>query len=238
MDQQTVVMTAVVSTAFFHTITGPDHYLPFIMIGRVRNWSAFKTSLLTFVCGLGHVLSSIVLAVIAIFFGKLLTKIQWVEEARGELAAWLLIAFGFFYMAWGIKQALKNREHKHKHEHEDGSVHEHTHNHHEGHCHFHMNVLEDKKKITPWVLFIIFVLGPCEPMIPLMIAPASQGNIAGVIWVASVFTAVTVLTMLGLVLCSLYGLNRISLKKLERYSHALAGGSIMACGLAMQFLGL
>ena len=142
----------------------------------------------------------------------------------------MLIAFGFFYMIWGIKQAYKNRTHTHTHEHNDGSMHEHEHSHHHSHAHFH---LEDKKKITPWVLFIIFVLGPCEPMIPLLIAPASKGNVAGVIWVAIVFTAVTLATMLGLVLSSLYGLKQISLKPVERYAHAIAGGSILCCGIAM-----
>ncbi|MDD5727072.1 MAG: sulfite exporter TauE/SafE family protein [Victivallales bacterium] len=240
MDQQIVTATAgaaVAAIAFFHTITGPDHYLPFIMIGRVRKWPAFKTAILTLICGLGHVSSSIVLAVIAIFFGKLLTRIQWIEESRGELAAWLLIAFGFFYMVWGMKQAFRNREHTHEHEHDDGSVHEHVHSHYGNHLHVHM-ANEDTRKITPWVLFIIFVLGPCEPLIPLMLAPASQGNILGVVWVAALFSVITLATMLALVLGSLYGLNRISFKGVEKYAHALAGGSIMACGLAMQFLGL
>ena len=238
MNEQTIVISAgaaVASIAFFHTITGPDHYLPFIMIGRARKWSTLKTSMLTMACGLGHVLSSIILAIIAIFFGSLLTKIEWIEESRGELAAWMLVAFGLFYMVWGVKQAYKNREHKHVHDHGDGHTHEHEHCHQNTHSHFH---IEDKKKITPWVLFIIFVLGPCEPMIPLLIAPASTGNLSGVIWVAVVFTVVTLLTMLGLVLSSLYGLKQVSFKPVEKYSHALAGASIFCCGLAMQFLGL
>jgi len=242
MNEQTMVISAgaaVASLAFFHTITGPDHYLPFIMIGRARNWSAFKTSMLTLLCGFGHVFSSILLAAIAIFFGSLLTGIEWIEESRAELAAWMLIAFGFFYMVWGIKKAYKNRKHKHVHDHGDGHEHEHEHehehSHHNTHSHFHV---DDKKKITPWVLFIVFVLGPCEPMIPLLLAPASQGNVNGVIWVAVIFTAVTLATMLGLVLSSLYGLKKISFKPIEKYSHALAGASIFCCGLAMQFLGL
>ena len=218
MDQQTVATAAgiaVASIAFFHTITGPDHYLPFIMIAKVRKWPVFKTFLLTLVCGFGHVLSSIILGIIAIFFGKMLTSIQWLEGARGELAAWLLIAFGFVYMIWGIKQSFKkNHSHEHSHPH------------------------ADNKKITPWILFIIFVLGPCEPLIPLMIAPASKGSVMGVIWVSSIFTIVTLATMLGMVIGSLYGIKKLSFKPIAKYAHAIAGGSIMSCGLAMQFLGL
>ena len=28
---------------FVHTVTGPDHYLPFIVIGRARRWSLGRT---------------------------------------------------------------------------------------------------------------------------------------------------------------------------------------------------
>jgi hypothetical protein len=44
--------------------------------------------------------------------------------------------------------------------------------------------------------------------------------------------------MLGMVVISLWGINRLALKNMERITHALAGGSICLCGLAIQFLGL
>jgi len=31
------------SIGFVHTILGPDHYVPFIMIGKARNWSMPRT---------------------------------------------------------------------------------------------------------------------------------------------------------------------------------------------------
>ncbi|MBL7071591.1 MAG: hypothetical protein ISS26_05425 [Candidatus Omnitrophica bacterium] len=42
------------SIGFFHTLLGPDHYLPFIVIGKARKWSLAKLSIVTFLCGLGH----------------------------------------------------------------------------------------------------------------------------------------------------------------------------------------
>ena len=32
------------------------------------------------------------------------------------------------------------------------------------------------KMVTTWSLFIIFILGPCEPLVPLMIVPALAGS--------------------------------------------------------------
>lgn len=92
--------------------------------------------------------------------------------------------------------------------------------------------------MTPWVLFTIFVLGPCEPLIPILMYPAAKENFGGVLLVTLIFGTVTISTMLGIVVASTWGLKRLPLKKMERYAHALAGGSICLCGMAIQFLGL
>jgi hypothetical protein len=49
---------------------------------------------------------------------------------------------------------------------------------------------------------------------------------------------VTIGTMLIMVLLTIKGLNFIPLKKIERYTHALAGFTILLCGAGMVFFGL
>jgi sulfite exporter TauE/SafE len=193
-----------------HTLMGPDHYLPFIVMSKARGWSAAKTAWITFLCGLGHVLSSVVLGLIGIAFGIAVMKLESFEAFRGSLAAWALIGFGFAYMGWGIGRALK----KHSHSHPESS------------------------SLTPWALFLIFVLGPCEPLIPLLMYPASQHSISGTILVALVFSVVTIGTMLSVVMIASWGVSFACVKPLERWTHALAGGAICMSGLAIQFLGL
>ena len=92
--------------------------------------------------------------------------------------------------------------------------------------------------MTPWVLFTIFVLGPCEPLIPILMYPAARGSLWGLLLVTAIFGGVTILTMLGIVMASMWGISLIPMKKVEPYTHALAGGSICLCGMAIQFLGL
>ena len=87
-------------------------------------------------------------------------------------------------------------------------------------------------------MFIIFVLGPCEALIPLLMYPAAQESGALVFSVALIFGGVTILTMLGAVTLALYGLSRVRFCRLEPYSHAIAGASIVACGTAINFAGL
>jgi len=50
-------------------------------------------------------------------------------------------------------------------------------------------------------------------------------------------TFITLGTMAAVVLLSVFGLNKIPFKKLERYNHALAGATILFSGMAILFLG-
>jgi len=222
------------SIGFIHTLIGPDHYLPFIMMAKAGKWSKIKTFWVTILCGVGHVLSSVVLGFIGIAAGIALDKLELIEGTRGEIAGWALIAFGFVYMVWGIKKAYKNRPHSHIHVENDGTYRTHTHHHHGEHVH----VQEKKRSLTPWILFLVFVLGPCEPLIPLLMFPAAQESISGLWIVTAVFGLTTVGTMLSVVMVSLWGINFLPLGKLERFTHALAGFVIFASGLAINVLGL
>ena len=44
--------------------------------------------------------------------------------------------------------------------------------------------------------------------------------------------------MLGAVIISFYGVRRLKLDRMERYGHAMAGGTLSACGASILFLGL
>jgi nickel/cobalt exporter len=230
------LLTAALSIGFFHTLIGPDHYIPFVMMGKARNWSVSKTAAVTFFCGLAHILSSVVLGLVGIFFGVALHKLVRIESIRGNLAAWALIAFGLAYGIWSLKKVLKSRSHEHEHLHEDGLEHAHTHVHSRGHSHLHPNT--DSSTITPWVLFTIFIFGPCEPLIPLLMFPAAKNSLAGMALVTAVFGTATILTMLGMVLLSVYGVRLLPFKALEKYSGVIAGAVIFLTGMAIQFLGL
>ncbi len=220
---------------FLHTLAGPDHYLPFIMMSKARGWGRAKTFWVTLFSGLGHVLSSVVLGFIGIGLGVALSKLELIESFRGDMAAWMFTAFGFVYLVWGIHRAIRNRPHTHLHVHEDGGPHEHTHGHVEAHTHVHER---EKVNITPWVIFTIFVFGPCEPLIPILMYPAAHQSVSGLLIVAGTFAVATIGTMLVTVLAASYGLSFVPFGKMERWTHAIAGGTIMLCGLAITFLGL
>lgn len=245
MNNETIVlMTTAASIGFFHTLLGPDHYLPFVMMARAKNWNAFKTAWVTIICGLGHVLSSVVLGIIGIVFAIAVFKLESIESLRGDFAAWMLIIFGLSYFAWGIHNLMrgklghthlfgthKNRYHSHDHDHEHSHDHESVHSHSHDHKHAH-------RENTTWFLFIIFVLGPCEPLIPLLMYPAARSSWMDVTFVTLIFGLVTIATMLSVVLISVWGLAKVQLASFEKYMHPISGLVIFLCGIAVKFLGL
>lgn len=224
-----------ISIAFIHTLLGPDHYIPFIVLSKARNWSIKKTMLVTFFCGIGHVGSSVILGLIGIAVGVSVTRLASLESFRGNIAAWLFIAFGLVYMIISIRNLVKKKKHSHSHYHIDGEKHSHEHNHHNSHSHIHQN---ETVNTTPWILFLIFVLGPCEPLIPILMYPAARNNIQGVVIVSTLFSIVTISTMMSIVVAFRLGLNKLSTKPIEKYGHLIAGTTIFITGLAIQFLGL
>lgn len=235
----TILAVTAASIGLLHTLIGPDHYLPFIAMSGARKWSLRRTLGITTLCGVGHVSGSLILGGLGIALGWGVGGLEWFEGARGGLAAWLLLGFGLAYTAWGLRQANRNRPHVHLHSHADGTLHEHTHVHADEHAHPHVAAAEQdlSNSVTPWVLFTIFIFGPCEALIPILMYPAAEGSWWGVALVALVFGVATVATMLATVTLGYLGLARLPLGRLERYSHALAGLALVVCGVAIQ-LGL
>jgi ABC-type nickel/cobalt efflux system permease component RcnA len=231
----TLLSITAISIGFIHTLLGPDHYLPFIVLSEAKKWTIRKTMIITFFCGIGHVLSSVILGLIGIAVGISVSRLVAVESFRGNIAAWLFIAFGLVYMIISVRNLYKKKRHTHSHFHIGNGVHTHDHDHHLEHSHIHEH---SEVNTTPWILFLIFVFGPCEPLIPIVMYPAAENNISGAVIVSILFSVVTIATMMSIVLAFKLGLSKINLKPIEKYSNLIAGAMIFFSGIAIQFLSL
>lgn len=195
-----------------HTLAGPDHYLPFVAMARTGNWSTMKTLNVVILCGLGHVLGSILIGFIGIGAGIALSGIEVIEGSRGSIAAWLLLIFGIGYLSWGLYRLWTKHPHNHNH--------------------------TPKKQMTFWILFTIFVFGPCEPLIPVLMYPAAQHNYGAVAYISILFALSTIATMVTVVLLMTRGISLLQFNWLEKYQHVIAGATISLCGAGIVFLGL
>jgi sulfite exporter TauE/SafE len=214
---------AAVSLGFLHCIGGPDHYLPFVAMSRVGVWSLRKTLLVTLFCGIGHVAGTAALGFLAVAAGLLVYHVESsvepfvrIESVRADLAAWLLMLFGAAYSSWGLWQGKRRAQRA------DENADSHGHRH-----------AKSFQQLTPWVLFTIFVFGPCEPLIPLLMYPAAKASLWNVAVVTLLFGGTTLITMTAIVAIMHRGLDKLQLQWLEAHSHTLAGLVLFACGLAM-----
>ena len=231
MNELYLLIISAGSLGFIHTIIGPDHYLPFIVLSKARSWSSSKTMWITFISGIGHVSSSILIGMIGIGLGISLHKLEALESVRGEIVGWMLLAFGISYTLFGIYKYLTNSHHFHLPnfllpKKIRGMQHLPT-----------EDQEKDNTKLTPWILFLIFVFGPCEVLIPLLIFPAYENSNFGMVAVALVFGIATVLTMLLAVYLGTKGTSLIKFKKQEKYFHLIAGIVILISGSGIVFFG-
>lgn len=91
--------------AVLHSLA-PDHYLPYVAIGKARGWAMKNVLLFSFVAGLIHVSSSVGVGYALILGINLLGFAKALEE----ISAPLLIFVGFAYAAVSVV-----RPHRHVH---------------------------------------------------------------------------------------------------------------------------
>lgn len=221
-------------TGFVHCICGPDHYVPFVAMSRVGAWSLRKTLVITVLCGLGHVIGSALIGFIGIALGLIVFQLEQAESIRGDIAAWGLFGFGAVYTLIGLVHALRKDLRS---------------------AQLAAPLLESGEGVasienpgapgakgagvlahgtmTPWILFVVFLFGPCEPLIPYLMVPAAKANMWGVAWVTFLFGATTLITMTTLVALIYRGTLSLRFPVLQRWGHAVAGLVIMVCGGAM-----
>jgi sulfite exporter TauE/SafE len=210
-----------------HTILGPDHYVPFIAMARAGGWSTPRTLGVTAACGLGHVAGSVVIGLVGLALGIAVMQLEGLEAFRGDTAAWLLIGFGVGYFTWGMMRAFRSAGVGHSYVYQGAD--ELARQCGAGHA------TPSASAWLPWALFLVFVFGPCEPLIPLLMYPAAKASPWAVASVVAAFTVATVGTMLTAVLVVRSGVSLVRLPRLDRFSHAFAGLAVLVCGMLVRY---
>jgi nickel/cobalt exporter len=196
-----------------HTLA-PDHWVPFAAVARARGWSAARTARVTLLCGFGHVTVSVLFGLLGFFFGMELIKM--VGQRMETVAGLLLIAFGLIYAVWGLRRVAGAHFH--------------------GHSHAHYDHVHEPEKATVLGLFLLFSADPCVAVIPLLFAAAPLGALKTT-GIVVLYELATLATMVALVLPARAGAKMLRAPWLDRYSDAVAGGSIAVVGVVVTLMG-
>ena len=93
------LIVATFTLATTHTVS-PDHWFPFVMVGRANKWKISWILGLATVAGIGHVGTSVFIGLVGVFAEKGVSKdiAAFLESATPML----LIVFGFGYAAYAL----------------------------------------------------------------------------------------------------------------------------------------
>jgi ABC-type nickel/cobalt efflux system permease component RcnA len=226
-----LLLVTAAATAAFHTLI-PDHWLPFVLVGRARGWSGRTTAAVSGLSAMVHTMLSLALGLAALTLGQTVAGAVGERLERGS--GILLVVFGTAYALW----AWRKGGHFHpggalfhardEGDHCDG---------HEGpvsvdHLHYHADDAwigkEAGKGAVP--LALIVGLNPCVLVLPIMVATADQG--AGALaLVTMAYSITTIALMVGLSVAGVVGARRIPVPAVARHMETASGLLIAAVGL-------
>jgi hypothetical protein len=146
---QLLLIGAVAAVGVLHTVV-PDHWVPIALIARQRGWSKKETARAALQAGIGHVGSTLLIAVVVWLAGvAVAARFGHAVDAAASLA---LVTFGGWIAlsAWG--ELRHEHEHRHGHGHQSvgaGAEFRFLDHDHEGHAHGAATAPEDDPLYAP-----------------------------------------------------------------------------------------
>jgi hypothetical protein len=217
------------ATALLHALI-PDHWLPFVLIGRARHWPVATVAFVSGLSALIHTVLSALLGLLALGLG--LTAAQAVGEGLHSVGGILLILFGAGYAAW----AWRKGGHFHPggallHGPEaDGGCAGEEGNANPEHLHYHADQALIRRRSNGVALAVIVGINPCVLILPILLAAVSRGAVTLVL-VTLAYSVPTILLMVGLSVAGVRVSREVRLPGAARYAEAGSGVLIAALGV-------
>jgi ABC-type nickel/cobalt efflux system permease component RcnA len=244
-NEPSLLILAVFAVGVLHTMV-PDHWAPIALLARRHGWTTQRTARAAAIAGIGHTVSTLVIAVavwaagavLALRFGNLVSLASSVA----------LIVFGGWIALSSVRELQHNREHHHAHlghahvhRHADGVEHAHWHEHHEQDWHqvdgsLALSPLHDHAHRASSQTALLLILGssPMVEGIPAFFAASRYGG--GLLSImAVVFALSTIATYVLLCVASASGMQRLNLGRFEEYGEVISGSFIALLGAVFLF---
>lgn len=228
------LVTTAAGTALLHTLI-PDHWLPFVLVGRARGWSTTVVAMASGLAAVVHALLSILLGVVALWIG--FATMDAVGKTLEHVGAVLLILFGLGYAFWAWRKgghfhpggALLHRG--------SGSCSGSEGPGHPEHLHYHADgeLIGGGEGWGALGLALVVGINPCVLLLPLMVASIPRG-VGSVALVAAAYTLPAVLLMVGLSVLGVRVGWRVRLPGVARHAESLSGLLIALMGVIFWFV--
>jgi len=184
----------------------PNHWLPVLAISKKENWSLSQTTSVTFMTGLAHALSTVLIGVTIGVVGIKLSST--VEQFTGYIAPAVLTCLGLFYIY---------QHHRHKH------------------FHLHAQPVERGKSRVIISLAIAMFFSPCFEIEAYFLLAGTKGWWM-ILLLASLYTIVTVSGMVLWVRLTFKGLLKLNWHALEHNAGIITGITLLITGILSFFI--
>jgi nickel/cobalt transporter (NicO) family protein len=191
----------------------PHHWIPIIAISKTEKWTTKEAIFATFITGLSHMISTIVIGIIVGFVGIKLAESY--NAITSIVAPSILLVIGIIYLILDFRAG----------------------HHHHHHANMEDEVLKNKKSKTAILtsLSIAMFLTPCVE-IEAYYFQAARFGWAGIFTVSSVYLVMTLLFMSALVYLGIKGVNKLNLTYLENHAKRITGIVLIVLGVIAYFV--
>ncbi len=231
-----LLLGTTVATALFHTLI-PDHWLPFVLMGRARGWSLRTTAALSTLSAAIHTLLSVALGLAAVFVGH--ETALAVGQSLESMGGVLLVLFGLGYAAWSWRKGGHfhpggARMHGHADARacsgEEGPANP-------SHLHYHADDALIRGRTDRGGLYLAVIVGanPCVLILPLLLAALDRGPEA-IVAVSLSYSVTTTALMVALSVVGVAGTRMLRVPGIARYMEAASGMLIALLGAALLLL--
>lgn len=186
----------------------PNHWLPIVAIGKGEKWSTALTLRVTFISGIAHITSTIIIGLLVGWAGYEFSARY--NDVFRWLAPTILGGLGLVYILLHLKEYFSHRHHHHHHN-------------------------EEKIKRTSVAaitisLAIAMFFSPCIELETYYFTAGSAGWM-GILSVSLVYLIVTVAMMVLLVYLALKGFEKIKFHFLEHNERLIIGIILILTGI-------
>ena len=203
-------MTHLLVSAFLLSIVHaaiPNHWLPIVAIAKGEKWSRGLTLRVTFIAGIAHITSTIIIGLLVGWAG------YEFSERYNQIFKWLAPAIlgglGLIYMLLHLKEYFS---HSHHHHHDENKI----------------NRISVAAIITSLAIAMFF--SPCIELETYYFTAGSEGW-GGILSVSLVYLIVTVAMMVLLVYLALKSSEKINFHFLEHNERLIIGIILILTGL-------
>jgi putative Mn2+ efflux pump MntP len=192
--------------SFLHAVI-PNHWLPVVAIGRKHKWSLAETTRITFIAGMAHVVSTVIIGILLGLIGSELTV--HIEHFTRIIAPSVLILLGLYF----IRQHYKHH-----------------------HFHLEKEQIDKRtKKAIIRALILAMFLSPCMEIEAYFLLAGAKGWYV-LLGVAAMYTIISIAGMLIWVRIVYKGMLKLNWHKWEHNAGIITGLILIITGILSFFI--